>query len=605
MIAPASEILLIPRPASVRRVRGTIRVPPEALAWRDDAPFTMTPGGGWLDEHVGGGWCGADEREAQGYRLRVGASARGEFRVRLDAPSRAGLRHGRATLVQLLRQFPAECPGVEIDDRPEIVGRGVMLDVSRCRVPTMAEFGRIIDQLAGLKCNHLQVYTEHTFAYAGHESVWTGWSPITPDEARSLDAACREQGIELAANQNCFGHLRQWLERPEYAHLAETHGDWMFDVWPRSGPFSLCPTDPASLDLVHDLLGQLLPCFASGLVNIGCDETYDIAHGRSAAAVRERGRGVVFAEFVAKVAAAASRHGKRSMFWADIALSHPECLALLPADAVPLAWGYESDAPWEKWCAALRGREYWLCPGTSSWRSLTGRTSERRANIDGAVRAAVEHAAAGVLVCDWGDSGHWQPWPLALHGIADGLATTWEGPAAPAGPAAGPLASHLAAESLHLLDDPTHRVAGWLETFGDADLPLREVCLPLSRPGVEGRLRNQTAVFADLFQPWDALREVGGVERWREVNDVLAQMERERPPTRDALVNAELASAASMASLAAARGAARRGIAYEAARREMPAAWEQIEREFRTLWLRRSRPGGLPQACEFFRKVGW
>jgi hypothetical protein len=489
---------------------------------------------------------------------------------------------------------------VRIDDRPAVARRGVMLDVSRCRIPKMDEFARVIGTLAGLKCNHLQLYTEHTFAYAGHEAAWRGWSPITPDEARTLDAACRARGIELAANQNCFGHLKEWLEQPAYAGLAETHGEWMFDVWPRRGPFSLCPTDARSLALVEDWLGQLAGCFTSGLVNIGCDETYDIAYGRSADAVRDRGRGAVYAEFVSKVARAAGRLGKRAMFWADVALSEPACLAMLPDDLVALAWGYEPDADWEGWLSALRGRDVWLCPGTSSWLSLTGRTSERRANMDGAVRAAASHGSAGVLVCDWGDRGHWQPWPIALHALGDGLASAWEG-------AGGGGGARARASSTLLLGDSSGRAGAWLEALGDADLALREVCLPLSRPGVEGRLRNQSALYADLFKGWEEAREVGGVERWRGARERVGVLGGSRPRSGDAQIEAELAWAAAAATLAAERACLRRerGGGAATSRDALRARWADLEARFAELWRARSREGGLARSREFFASVGW
>ena len=166
-----------------------------------------------------------------------------------------------------------------------------MLDVSRNRVPTTGQLQLASKWLSDMKVNHAQLYTEHTFAYVGHEEVWQGWSPITPEQIRSLASVYDNRGVELAANQNCFGHLASWLRHPKYAHLAETHGDWVFDVWPRSGPFSLCPTDSKSLELVEDMLGQLLPCFTSPLVNIGCDETYDIGFGRSKEEVAEAADG--------------------------------------------------------------------------------------------------------------------------------------------------------------------------------------------------------------------------------------------------------------------------------------------------------------------------
>src|SRR5690606_18879589 len=175
----------------------------------------------------------------------------------IRARTRDGVRQAVRTLAQLFRQYPGELPTLDIDDGPAFPVRGVMLDVSRDRVPTMDHLLATVDLLASLKFNHFQLYTEHTFAYAGHEEVWRGWSPMTPEEVRTLDERCRALGVTLAANQNCFGHLAQWLRHPRYAHLAETHGEWTFMDWPRSGPFSLCPVDPGSIELIDDLLGPL------------------------------------------------------------------------------------------------------------------------------------------------------------------------------------------------------------------------------------------------------------------------------------------------------------------------------------------------------------
>lgn len=586
---------LIPTPRRLEITGPELSVPGDAADYLLD-PKATAPRPSWLEMHLQGPSPSPGSIDAQAYRLRIRADESGAFRATLTAAATEGIRHARTTLAQLVRFSPRTLPAMEIEDSPAIRTRGVMLDVSRCRIPTMDEFGRIIGQLAHLKCNHLQLYTEHTFAYAGHEEVWRDWSPLTLVEIRTLDRMCLERGIELAANQNCFGHLRHWLEHPKYAHLAETHGDWLFDVWPRSGPFSLCPTDPASLRFVEDLLGQLLPNFSGGLVNIGCDETYDIAYGRSRDEVSRRGRGVVFAQFVSRIADVARRRRKRPMFWGDIALSQPECLGLLPRDLIALAWGYEPDAPFDRWCDLLgeAGLETWLCPGTSSWRSITGRTTERRANIDAAVKAAVRHRAPGVLICDWGDSGHWQQWPVSLHGIANGLAAAWQGDSS----------IDLAAESLHLFGDRTNTVAPWLERFGDLDFPLREVCGPLSRAD-RVRLPNQSAIFADWFKGWDEQREIGPLPLWRAVHSVAAEFRDASPSAgNDPRVWAELSLAARMAYEAAARGWLRR---------EKPGdkllAWglsqtlEGLEAEHRTLWPMRSRPGGLDQSCAFFDQI--
>lgn len=544
----------------------------------------------------------------QGYFLRVappvaGSSGPAGSTVNIRSASRAGVRHGLMTLRQLLRRFGDRLPCLEIDDAPAFQVRGAMLDVSRDRIPTMAEFDRIIDTLSELKFNHLQLYTEHTFAYAGHEAAWQGWSPITPDEACRLDERCAAAGIELAANQNCFGHLAHWLRLPAYRELAETHGDWMFDVWPRSGPFSLCPTDPRSLALVEDWLSQLLPCFRSGLVNIGCDETYDVGWGRSRAACEQRGGGAagrieVYLEFVASVCGVVRRLGKRPMLWADVALSHPRSVRALPEDAIALAWGYEPDAPFEAWCRTLleAGIEPWVCPGTSSWRSIAGRTAERRANIARAAGHGLSAGATGVLVCDWGDTGHHQVWPVAAMGLANGAHAAWSGDGDRFDPSAA---------GFHTLGDRSLRVGSWLEALGDADEPLRRVTLGLSRDGQSGRLRNQGALFADLHNAaWDLKREVGPLELWHDARASVERLAAGVPDGAGPLVSAELRHAAELMRFAADRAVARRrGGDDAAARLALRERLAELIGEHRRLWLIRSRPGGLEHSVGFYKAV--
>jgi hypothetical protein len=591
--------LPLPTPRRLERTGGWLALHADAAAWINSreafVPTTRLPA--QVACRVTGAWCGAGSVDAQSYRLRIGVrDCVGG--IEIDSPSAVGVRHARATLRQLLAQYGTmdspRLPTMEIEDSPAFATRGVMLDVSRCRIPTMGEFARIIDALSDLKCNHLQLYTEHTFAYTGHEGVWRGWDPITPDEARTLDAMCNARGIELAANQNCFGHLAHWLKLPEYAHLAETHGEWVFDVWPRSGPFSLCPTDGASVVFVRDLLGQLLPCFSSGLVNIGCDETYDIAFGRSKEEVTRRGRAAVYMEFVEKVCEVVRDRKKRPMFWGDIALSHPESAESIPEDAIALAWGYEPDSPFAAWCNTLRGagREAWVCPGTSSWCSVAGRTGERRANIERAAREGLAGDATGLLICDWGDFGHWQQWPVAMRGIADGLAAGWSGGTLP----------DARAVSLHTLGDATLGAAAWLDALGEVDAALRETCLGISRPGMSGRLRNQSAIFADMRVPLMERGDVGAPGEWEAVWRELGRVHERGCAGLAGALRDECEHTARLTRALCARAMARRGLVGVT----MSQACEMMResyREHERLWRERCRGGGLKQSGEFFERV--
>src|SRR2546428_658255 len=83
------------------------------------------------------------------------------------------------------RHGPGRIPCVDIVDWPDFPVRGAMLDISRDKVPRMKTLYRLVDWLASLKINQLQLYTEHTFAYSKHRVVWKDASPMTPQEIRS------------------------------------------------------------------------------------------------------------------------------------------------------------------------------------------------------------------------------------------------------------------------------------------------------------------------------------------------------------------------------------------------------------------------------------
>ncbi len=605
MTAAATAPLLFPPPRVCERLEGRVAVPGRASLSGDvdraaasaalgDA-VALDPGETGEPFRIAVD-ASARDLPPEGYRLRIVPDPE---RIRIHAAGLAGALHALSTLRQLFRQYGRSLPALRIEDSPCFPCRGVMLDVSRDRVPTMAELLRVVDQLAELKLNHLQLYTEHTFAYAGHEEVWHGSSPVTPAEVRELDAYCRLRGITLAANQNCFGHLASWLRHPRYAHLAEIEGAdtlWKFYDFDRRGPFSLCPTDSGSLTLVRDLLSQLLPCFSSGLININCDETADVGQGRTREEVARRGRAAVYFDFVRAVAESARSLGARPMFWADIALSHPESIGLIPEDMICLAWGYEPDAPFGDWCRRLReiGREVWVCPGTSSWRSITGRTFERRANLAAATDQGRSGGAEGFLVTDWGDVGHRQQWPISLHGIAHGAHAAWTG----SGDSPDP-----SAESLHVFGDTSLGVASWLDEVGDADLPLRQIGGRTQSDGKPSRLRNASVLFNDLHPPFEGADRVGDVNEWSAVGDHLAELSRRLPGIQNAQLRDELNHILAVASFAAERGVMRRSRGASGAEARLAARLREILAEHRRLWLLRSRPGGLDDSCRHYRDL--
>ena len=352
--------------------------------------------------------------QPEGYHLTID-----ENQIRIVGHDQAGLFYGGMTLKQIALQSgnTKQLPCLRIEDYPDFPNRGIVRDISRDKVPTLESLYALVDLVAEWKMNQFQLYTEHTFAYRNHREVWKDASPLTGEDILALDQYCRERHITLVPNQNSFAHMNRWLKHRGYRDLAEI---------PES-PNMLCPIDPNSIEFLGGLYDDLLPHFSSDMANVGCDETWDLGKGRSKEAVEQQGEGRVYLEFLTKINNRVRKHGKTMQFWGDIILNHPELIPELPEGVIALDWGYEANHPYADQCRkfAEAGVPFYVCPGTSAWNTIVGRTKNAVKNLLNAAENGHANGAIGYLNTDWGDGGHWQQMPISYLGYAYGAALSW------------------------------------------------------------------------------------------------------------------------------------------------------------------------------------
>lgn len=371
-----------------------------AVRGRDEARFPDAP--------PPSEWPEGDSPEA--YTLSVEGA-----RVVLWGAGPAGLVQGTRTLRQLIAGADLVIPAVRIADAPALAWRGVMLDISRGRVPTLETLYRIVDVISAYKINMLQLYTEHTFTFRRHPTIGQGWGALTPAELIALDTYCRDRYVELVPCLQSFGHMRKILELPEYAHLAESDQLW-----------GLAPTDPGTYELLNDLYADHLACFRSRYFNVCSDETYDLGTGKSRDAAEREGKGRLYLGHILRLHELAAQYGRTMMVWDDIFLHYPELVAEIPKDTILLNWAYEAkdDYPQVNGFHEV-GLRQMACPGTSSWNSLFPRLANSRVNIRNFVEAGRRVGAMGVLNTDWGDHGHANLPGESWYGYAYGAAEGW------------------------------------------------------------------------------------------------------------------------------------------------------------------------------------
>jgi hexosaminidase len=535
---------------------------------------------------LGIGHAGSDPLPPQGYRLVVDDGGVAQ----VDAADAAGAFYAQQTLAQL----PADAGPVVIEDWPDVAVRGVMLDVSRDKVPTMATLIALVDRLSSWKVNQLQLYMEHTFAYTGHDDVWRDASPFTPDELRDLDAHCRSRHVELVPNQNCLGHLERWLVHERYRSLAIRPDGWIDGRGRTRQPTTIDPANPASLDFVRGLLRELLACFTSERVHVGLDEPWELPDERFGD----------YVDFVRRLRDAPELDGREMLVWGDIVARHPDRTGDVPPGVTVCEWGYEADHPFDERAAALAasGLPFWVCPGTSSWNSVVGRGTNARRNSEAAARAAVAHGAAGYLVTDWGDNGHLQHLPVSEPAIAHAAGVAW----CAAANEGDDVVDGTDAVSAHVFADATGELSRALHELGDAHLAVRPqvpnasvLVLALLSP----RIRMGDGVTAGVTD--DDLGAAKDV-----VASAMARLDRARPARADgALVVDEVRASAALVDLLIddARARLRAGGTIDAVPASQRAhladrLWPMVDRH-RDLWLQRNRPGGLDDSCARLQRL--
>lgn len=532
-----------------------------------------------------------DRISPEGYRLRI--SADGD--VTIESADDAGRFYAQCTLAQLKRlDHDGQVSVGEIEDWPDLAVRGVMLDVSRTKVPRLDTLFSLVDRLASWKCNHLELYMEHTFAYPGHEAVWVGADPYQPAEMAALATYCAEHHVELVANQNCLGHMERWLLHDRYAPLGLTKSVERGPFGLPLAPSTLDPANPGSLALVRQLVDTLGDYIPARRFHVGLDEPWDLPRSRAGE----------WASWLDRLRRLPETAGRDLLVWGDMPAAHPELLGALGDGVTVCEWGYEANHPFAARCEALAGAslDHWVSPGTSSWLSVVGRATNAIDNCRAAAQAAVASGASGMLVTDWGDMGHLQHLPVSDPGLAAAAAFSWC-LSANSGLDTATVASLL---DVHCYGDEAGHLGAAVVGLGDA-----HTHLPLAVPNISALVMHlyfpQLAVGPELYRELSADHLQAVEDHLDEATEAMA---RSRPTSEHGrLAVDELGGSTELVRLCCAdlrarlRAAGTLGSVPYAVRAEMAGRLGQSMETHRQLWPRRNRVGGLQESLSWLEHL--
>lgn len=520
--------------------------------------------------------------------------------IQITAKNLNALRYAQQTLWQILEYAKSEkqpLPCLEINDWANFEKRGYMLDISRDKVPTMKSIFQLIDQLSAWRINELQLYTEHTFAYQNHKTVWQNASPITASEIQKINKYCLKKGIDLVPNQNSFGHMENWLKHNEYLDLSECETNCK-TKWGNKKRTALAVTNPKSLELIQELYAELLPNFTSEYMNIGGDETLELGLGKSKALCEQLGKGQVYLNFLKKLNNEVKKHGKQTQFWGDIVLNHPEIIKDIPKDMTALVWGYGATYPFDENLAKFHEAhlDFYVCPGTSSWRSEIGRNHNAFINLKNAAVAGKKYGAKGYLITDWGDFGHFQPKSVSYPSLVLGATYAWN-------------YSEKTMNNLEFLlntyifEDDTQFTAKALLTLGDAYLKAN---IPEGNANAfHLMIRRHRWTMTGQYQT-KHLNKKGLLEAKKIIEIGLDELEEAKPKSKDGdIIKTEMSQASKLALFGIELGLARLDAKNMATnnippkkRKALADTLSNLIVSHKNIWVIRNREGGLNDSAE-------
>ena len=517
-------------------------------------------------------------KNSEGYKIKITAAG-----VEIFANTDAGAYYAVQTIRDLLKIYGNKLPLCKIDDEPDFKRRGVYLDCSRGKVPTVETVKQLIERLARWKINELQLYIENVFTFKKHPDISKGYSPFTPQDILEIQDCCKLHHINFVGSLASFGHFEKILSLPKYRHLGEMPG---FRGFP--GGTTLNPTDSESIKLVDDLYSEFMPLFEAEDFNVCCDETWESGQGKSKKLADKVGKGKIYLNFLLKIHKLCKKYGKRMNVWADIVLQHPELLKKLPKNIVLLNWEYEKNGEniYKTQKIAKTGINFMVCPGTSSWQTHGSRLQNAMGNIKNFAAQGRKYHAEGLLNTDWGDFGHRNFLGVSLLGFAYGAAQSWNGKA---------IDDKKFTENFcfHLFGQRTPQMAKAIKLLGSSYIAsgtIKNKCL-LYHTLVAPIISEDTLKIAKTAGLKKIIKRLSNKNLWPDSVPVEEKFER--------LAFEEFKLAAEMDVLAAKRTLTAKGIKSGFIKKDV----RKIAKQFSTLWLARNKPSRLKDNLRLFQQI--
>ena len=181
----------------------------------------------------------------------------------------------------------------------------IMIDASRCAVPTVKTMCRLIDRLALMGYSMAMLYTEDTVKLENRPYFGYMRGGYTKDELKAIDDYAYEYGIEVIPCLECYGHMEKYLIWGEASSIKDTEK-------------VLLAREEKTFAFLEELISTVSSCFRSKRIHIGMDEAWGMGRGKFMDKHGYVDPFEIFNEYMDQLMAITDKYGLKPMMWSDM-----------------------------------------------------------------------------------------------------------------------------------------------------------------------------------------------------------------------------------------------------------------------------------------------
>jgi len=327
--------------------------------------------------------------------------------ARIFAQDENALARGFFLLSRCVRE---EKTALSVCQKRHFSSCGAMVDCSRNAVLTVDAVKRYIDRLACLGMNMLMLYTEDTYEVPEYPYMGYLRGRYSQQDLSELDAYAASMGVELVPCIQTLGHMRQFLQWEDNAHLRD-----QMDV--------LFIDEEKTYDLIEAQIRSMRACMRTNRIHIGMDEAHGVGLGQYLLKNGMTDRHALLCRHLEKVVSICEKHGFRPIMWSDMFFrlgsktnEYYDLEADVPQhviDSIPAVdlcyWDYyhEDEAFYDAMLTqhARMGEKTVFAGGVWTWSGFLPQVKKTEATMFPALAACAKHHVDTVFATLWGDDG--------------------------------------------------------------------------------------------------------------------------------------------------------------------------------------------------------